>query len=153
MTTMTTMKSPPVYGETPPISMSMEDLKRKSAAGKPPLQLLQLAALVGAARVREYGDSKYAPGNWLNAPLDEETCNRYAGAALRHLQAMQGWGGRFTPSSCIQPDESDPEQGIVGSGLPHIDHAIMSLVMLREILTFRGQMPVDPGQHLHLSSP
>ena len=118
-----------------------EDLKRKSAAGKPPLALLQLRALIGAARVREYGDSKYAPGNWLNAPADEETCARYAGAALRHLMEMQLWGGRYSPYACAGRDTE--------SRLPHIDHAIMSLVMLREILMYHGILPADPGQHLH----
>ena len=118
-----------------------EDLKRKSAAGKPPLALLQLHALIGAARVREYGDGKYAPGNWLHAPADEETCTRYAGAALRHLMGMQAYGGQFDVLSCIRRDDE--------SDLPHIDHAIMSLVMLREILMYRGYMDADPGQHLH----
>lgn len=118
-----------------------EDLKRKSAAGKAPLALLQLHALIGAARVREYGDSKYAPGNWLHAPADEETCTRYAGAALRHLMGMQAYGGQFDVLSCMRRDDE--------SDLPHIDHAIMSLVMLREILMYHECMDADPGQHLH----
>lgn len=123
----------------------MTDLKIKTSAGKPPLQLLQLHALIGAARVREYGDSKYAPGNWLLADPNLETCARYAGAALRHLMAMQEAGGLFTPSSVRRLD--DESKG--GSGLPHIDHAIMSLVMLREIMQFNHLMTADPGQRLH----
>lgn len=125
-----------------------DDLKRKTAAGKPPLQLLQLYALTGAARVREYGDSKYAPGNWLRAADEPETYQRYAGAALRHISAMQGEGGNFTAASCAYEDL--PSEG--GSGLPHIDHAIMSLVMLRELLIHHNHLPVDPGQHLHTTT-
>lgn len=117
-----------------------EDLKRKSAAGKAPLQLLQLYALVGAARVREYGDSKYEPGNWLNAEDVEETYARYAGAALRHMMDMQSYAGRFTGESCASTD--------LESELPHIDHAIMSLVMLRELLMKYDHLSEDPGQHL-----
>lgn len=145
-------KAPPIYGETIPASTGgktvTEDLKRKTAAGKPPLHLLQLPALIGAARVREYGDSKYAPGNWLLADDTPETYQRYAGAALRHLMGMQGSGGEFYAGSCTRLDD-EPD----GSGLPHIDHAIMSLVMLREILMRHGHMKADPGQKLFTPNP
>lgn len=111
------------------------DLKIKTAAGKPPLHLIPLCALTGVARVREYGDAKYAPGNYLLADATTETRGRYIGAALRHLTALQLLGG-----SLYQVSATDDE-----SGLPHLDHAITSLIMLRHIMTHYGMMDQDPG--------
>jgi hypothetical protein len=118
--------------DAPPVS----DLKIAAARSKPPLQLIPLHALIGLARVIEYGAKKYAPGNWVNNPGDG-AAQLYIGACLRHLQGMQDDGGVYRTEGVEWWDEE--------SGLPHIDHAIASLVMLREIMVVNDVMKADPG--------
>lgn len=108
------------------------DLKIKTAEGKPPLDLLPLSALEGAARVFAYGAQKYAPGNYLLATAADGACSRYVAAALRHISAMQHPSGLVDVGSVIA---KDPE-----STLPHIDHTICGLVMLRAILMKAGAL-------------
>jgi hypothetical protein len=110
----------------------MTDKKIKTAKNKVPLSLVPSHALVGAARVFAYGARKYGPGNYLNATPDGETCERYRSAWLRHDSDLQLPNGLVTPDSLR---ELDPE-----SGLPHIDHMIAGLIMLRTILGIG-----DPG--------
>lgn len=112
------------------------DLKIKTAAQKAPLQLVPINAQAGTARVFQHGGAKYEPGNFLLA-TDDEAPARYCGALLRHLASMQEPNGLFTWSSIKAVDEE--------SGLPHIDHAIASLLMLRAVAIKTGALPVDPG--------
>lgn len=114
------------------------DLKIKTAAAKAPLQMLPLGAFTGAARVVQYGRKKYAPGNYLRATLEDGCGERYAGAALRHLRAIQEDDGLWTRESLSRLD--------VESGLPEIDHAICSLMMLRSILIKQNVLAEDPGE-------
>lgn len=116
----------------------MSDLKIKTAAKKPPLGIRTIAADAGAARVRAYGARKYEPGNYLLATLADGAAERYVGALLRHVGAMQEPNGLFTRASLARLDEE--------SGLPHVDHALCSLEMLRQILTKEGVLPEDPGE-------
>lgn len=115
----------------------MSDQKIKAAAGKPPLAMIPLRALKGVARVFGYGAKKYAPGNFLTAQLEDGAGERYPSALLRHLSDIQEPNGLFTTESL---SALDPE-----SALPHIDHAICGLIMLRAILTKEGALPEDPG--------
>lgn len=115
-----------------------EDLKIKTAAAKPPLQMLPLRAYIGPTRVTQYGRKKYAPGNYLRATLEDGCGERYAGAALRHLAAMQEDNGLWSRESLGRLD--------VESGLPELDHAICSLIMLRSILVKEGVLAEDPGE-------
>jgi hypothetical protein len=112
------------------------DLKIAAARSKPPLQLIPLHALIGLARVIEYGAKKYAPGNWVNNPGDG-AAQLYIGACLRHIAAMQDDGALY-PNGAVTWTDGE-------SGLPHIDHAIASLVMLREIMVVNDVMKADPG--------
>lgn len=114
------------------------DYKVKTAAKKAPLAMVPAAALTGAARVYQYGAKKYAAGNFYNANLDDGAGSRYVGAALRHLSEMQHPNGLHTPESLASRDDE--------SGLPHIDHAICSLLMLRSIMTKNNALPTDPGE-------
>lgn len=75
--------------------------------------------LLEVAKVSTMGAKKYTRGGWLTVP-DGET--RYWDAANRHLLASQ-----------IQ--DLDPE-----SGLNHLDHAIWSLMAVRE-LQLRNKEP------------
>lgn len=79
--------------------------------------LIPIEAIEGLAAVFTYGAVKYTPNGWKTVrPKD-----RYYAAAMRHLAEMR------------KGEWLDPE-----SGLPHIDHAITSLVMYREI-TLNGE--------------
>lgn len=101
----------------------------KRDAGKPDLSFLPTEALVGAARVFAFGARKYARDNWRGGmPWTQP----YA-AVLRHLTA---W---------LEGEDLDQD-----SGLPHLDHALCTLMMLRWFTAhradldnrFKGEAPV-----------
>lgn len=115
----------------------MSDEKIKTAAKKAPLALVPTQSLVGASRVFHFGSIKYQKGNFWNADLSDGAGERYVGAALRHLSEMQLPNGLHTPESLAARDEE--------SGLPHIDHILCGLMMLRSIMVKCGALPADPG--------
>lgn len=81
----------------------------KADAHKPRTDLLPFDALEGVAAVLNYGAKKYAERNWEKGLA----WGRLLGATLRHLFS---WG---------LGENLDPE-----SGLPHLDHAACSVLML-----------------------
>lgn len=87
---------------------------KKFDAGKPATHLLPPKALMCVAEVLGYGAVKYGEHNWRCVP---DARKRYIAAALRHL---------LTDMTNEQP--LDPE-----SGLPHIAHAITSLLFVLEM--------------------
>lgn len=103
-----------------------------------PLGNLPLWVLAGTARVFEYGGKKYELGNWYKADDRDTAASRYADAVLRHLSSIQSPGGPVTLDSAAALDDE--------SGLPHIDHLICSLLMMRGLLVKFGALPQDPGQ-------
>ncbi len=115
----------------------MSDFKVVTAEKKPSLAMIPLRALVGAARVFAYGARKYAPGNFYEATMADGAATRYLSAALRHMQEMQEPDGTHTYASLAAID--------CESELPHIDHLICGLVILRAILAKDGVLPTDPG--------
>lgn len=84
----------------------------KFDGNKPDWALLPLNATEEVVKVLTYGAIKYAPDNWKKVPNAE---NRYFAAAMRHLVEHR------------RGEEIDPE-----SGLPHLAHAICSLMFLLE---------------------
>lgn len=114
-----------------------EDFKTKAAEKKVPLAMVPLKALMGAARVFGYGAKKYAKGNFLKATMEDGAGERYPSGALRHLAEIQNLDGTFDTKSLAEPDDE--------SGLPHIDHWICGLIMLRAIMIKEGVLPADPG--------
>jgi hypothetical protein len=82
----------------------------KADRGKPGMGGLDLGVLALVARVFDHGNRKYAEDNHLK--MNVATLRRYAGACLRHLEARQ------------RGEMLDPE-----SGLPHLAHAIASLMI------------------------
>lgn len=88
----------------------------KHDAGKAQWHLLPWSAVASVVAVLEYGARKYSADNWQRVVDPGE---RYFSAALRHLVAWRG-GERL-----------DPE-----SGLPHLAHAVCSLLFL---LWFEGK--------------
>lgn len=87
---------------------------QKFDKGKPATHLLPPKALLCVAEVLGYGAVKYGEHNWRAVP---DARKRYVAATLRHL---------LTDMTNEQP--LDPE-----SGLPHIAHAIASLLFILEI--------------------
>lgn len=96
----------------------------KSDFSKPQMSLLPLKDLEGVVRVLEFGMKKYARGDWK---FVQDGAFRYFDAGLRH-------SGELTDPDTIEDlRKLDPE-----SGLPHIDHAICSLIFARHHI-FKGE--------------
>lgn len=117
-------------------------MKQGRNDAKVPLFWIPMWALQGVARVFAYGARKYAPGNWQRAGHEEGAdeggpLNDYQSAALRHWAAIQA----ACPVGVADWGAVDDE-----SGLPHIDHLICSLLMLRGIGQLAGLLPADPGR-------
>lgn len=85
---------------------------RKFDAGKPRMDLLPPRAVEQVARVLGYGAVKYGDSNWERV---EGWRGRYVAAALRHTFAY------------MRGEDHDAE-----SGLPHLAHAITSLLFVLE---------------------
>lgn len=79
--------------------------------GKPRPDLLPPGSILGASAVFAFGARKYSPWNWRGGIQ----VSRLLAATLRHLFAFSAG------------NDLDPE-----SGLPHLDHALCSLMMLRD---------------------
>ena len=86
---------------------------QKHDEGKNRLDLIPPAFILGVGEVLTHGAVKYGDYNYLEV---EDASSRYYAAAQRHLNAL--WGGEV----------KDPD-----SGLPHIFHAITSLLMFNEV--------------------
>lgn len=115
----------------------MENLKLRSGSmAKPPLGIVPMRALVGVARVLEDGYVFYAPGNWAEQPL-EDAAQAYDNGEQRHRMQSQPLNGLMTPQSLATLDAD--------SGLPHIDHQIAGLIILRSLMIRDGVLPEDPG--------
>lgn len=93
---------------------------KKFDDGKPRFDLLPSDAVAGVAEVLSYGATKYAARNWEHGLA----WGRLARAALGHLFAWLGG------------EDLDRE-----SGLPHLDHAACSVLMLSA--TVRRGLGVD----------
>ncbi len=111
---------------------------------KPMYSFLPAEALEGAAKVFMYGAKKYDAHNWRGGMK----WLRMWDAVQRHLWAWK------------EGEELDPE-----SGLPHLDHAMCGLMMLRthiareygednrfkELIDGKAQTTVVPGQPVQRS--
>lgn len=115
-----------------------QDSKIAFAAKKVPLMFIAMQAIYGVARVFGYGRKKHGAGNYLLASLSDGAGERYMGALLRHASEMQNLNGTWDAKSLAALDEE--------SGLPHLDHMIATLIMLRGILIKDGVLPLDPGE-------
>ena len=85
---------------------------RKDDQGKMPWEKMRWTELEQVVRVLEHGDNKYGIGNWKSFEPKEARW-RYFSAIMRHL--LSWWRGeRFDKDS----------------GLPHLAHAVASLLFL-----------------------
>ena len=85
----------------------------KYDAGKPRLDLLPWDAVLACGETLAYGAQKYGEDNWSRVPNGRA---RYLAASLRHIVAF------------AQGEWLDAE-----SGLPHLAHALTSLMFLYEL--------------------
>lgn len=116
--------------------MTITDPKIKTAAGKPPFDIVpwrvwdlilpevqrapeayQVAE--GLAWALRFGELKYAEYSYAHAELNEATFRRYIGAYKRHYTRAQ--------TEDLRGLDAD-------SGLPHLIHAFANLVILSSIL-------------------
>lgn len=90
-------------------------------SGKPKLSMLFDApnALEGAALVLEYGERKYARGNWLSGLPWTEILD----SLLRHAKSF---------NAGVDLDED--------SGLPHTDHMLVNALFLAEMAAVRPDL-------------
>jgi len=96
-----------------------KDAGDKFDAGKLMYDLTPWRAVRGVVTVLTYGAKKYGAHNWEKGIK----VSRLFAAAMRHLTAF--WLG----------EDTDTE-----SGLPHIDHAICDLMMMREMFSLHPEM-------------
>lgn len=87
--------------------------------GKPRVDLLPPAALVGVAEIFGYGAKKYGERNWQKGVLN----SKLLGSTLRHIFAHMGG------------ETVDKE-----SGLPHLNHALCDLMMIVDNMVNRPEM-------------
>jgi hypothetical protein len=85
---------------------------RKDDADKPRIHLLPIEALLGAARAMGHGADKYGADNYRK----DAAWNRYYDAVQRHMLDWQLG--------------KEIDDGPKGSGLPIIDHAAASVLIL-----------------------
>lgn len=97
----------------------------KHDQGKAQYRLLPMAQLEGVVRVMEYGVEVYEEGDWKFVP---DGGKRYLDAGLRHL-------AKHTDGHIL--DDVPDNKGRC-SYLPHLDHAIASLIMARYFIFEKG---------------
>jgi hypothetical protein len=115
---------------------SVGNLKlRGTSKHKVPLGIVPRAT-AGIARVLEDASVVYAKGNFLAQPL-ADAIEAYDSAMLRHRAACTPLSGIVTPESYASLDDD--------SGLPHIDHMLAGLLILRTLMIRDGVLPEDPG--------
>lgn len=140
-----------VYSEASvQVQTPTKDLKAGVGGKKPQLSHMPLGALTWAARAFQYGSSKYARGNYRRATVDKladfDRLEAYIDATLRHIFAVtteMEWTRGCTDVEGVQlmagawPD--------VESRLPHLCHALCSLMMAIQQGIDAGILPEDPG--------
>lgn len=93
----------------------------KPYGAKPPLYLLPLKLLWGAAKVLAHGKDKHGAWNYMEAESTVEAAEEYLSACLRHLSDMSGPG----KLGAVDRD----------SGLMAIDHALVNLMIAKHHIT------------------
>lgn len=120
-----------------PRTNEVENLKLRAGANKAPIGIVPMHALLGASRVLQDSAVKYAPGNFM-AQSVADACESYDSGWLRHRILCSPLSGLVTPQTYAALDAD--------SGLPHIDHMIAGLLILRTLMIRDGVLPEDPGQ-------
>ena len=93
--------------------------------GKPPIHLIPTKCITDAAFVFGFGAAKYGENNWRK-DLNNMPYSRHYGSIMRHLLAWHSG------------EDIDPE-----SGLPHLDHALTQMMILKTTTDFANKEKVD----------
>jgi hypothetical protein len=144
------LPQPDPAGGGPYRTAPTKDLKAGVGGRKPQLSHMPAAALAWAARAFQYGSSKYARGNYRRPTVDKladfDRLQAYIDASLRHIFAvttemewMRGCTELSGPQLLIGgwPDSE--------SRLPHLAHALCSLMMAIQQGVDAGILVEDPG--------
>jgi hypothetical protein len=91
----------------------------KNDSGKPAITLIPTDAITGMAMALTFGAKKYGADNFRGGIA----YRRLADAAMRHLLAF------------IEGEDNDKE-----SGLPHLDHCLASIAMLKFMTVHKQDM-------------
>src|SRR5688572_19639270 len=124
--------------------------------GRPKMSILPRIGTVYGVRAIEYGADKYARGNYhgpppaaLGADAGAKRLLGYIDAAQRHLTHVAdavnralGTGGDVTAACAVVDDEA--AGGFPASNLPHLAHALASLLIGVTCAADDGCLPVDP---------
>ena len=102
-----------MMNEPKKLEAQKDDGDIKADSGKLRYDLIPIDALEGIAEILTYGAKKYNDNNWLKSKYP----NRYYAAMMRHISEVRR--GHFVDNE---------------SGLFHIDHALVSLMMYRELM-------------------
>lgn len=131
------------------------DMKEGLTTARPKLSIIGQHAQTYTCRGMEYGGDKYCRGNYYGAPPAEVTpVERFMGyvdAAMRHLTKIaqafniaHGTGGNQAAACSVVDDEASAN--FPPSMLPHMAHALASLMIGTEVGVMDGLLPADPGQ-------
>lgn len=131
------------------------DMKHGLTGSRPALSILPRTGLIYGCRPLEYGADKYARGNYHGPPPAGVTGAMrllgYIDAAQRHLTAVTdavnralGTGGDMAEAAADRDLEASGN--FPASGLPHLAHALASLLIGVSCAVEDGLLPADPGQ-------
>jgi hypothetical protein len=131
------------------------DLKHGLTSSRPRLSIIGRHAMTHLCRAMEYGADKYKRGNYHGNPPAgvgaEARVLGYVDAALRHLTEVSqlynvahGTDGDTRAAVAVTDDVAS--RGFPASGLPHLSHALASLMVAIECAVQDGLLPADPGQ-------
>ncbi len=136
------------------------DMKAGLTGAKPKLSILPRTAMNYQARGTEYGEDKYARGNYHGPPPAALGSGLRAGAlrllgyidaTQRHLTNVSdalnralGTGGDLAAAACTRDTDSNGK--FPPSNLPDLAHAIASIGIGISCAADDGLIPVDPGR-------
>jgi hypothetical protein len=100
----------------------------KADYGKRRYDLVPITAIEGIAEIFTYGAQKYNDDNWLRSDYPD----RYFAACMRHIAEVRK--GKYV----------DPE-----SKCFHVDHALVCLIMYRELLVKKNIHPDNKWYYGH----
>jgi hypothetical protein len=140
---------------------ALGDMKAGLTSGRPKLSIVPAAGELYTCRAMEYGDDKYARGNYHGSPPEGVSpaarVMGYVDAAIRHLRAV---ASEYNRACGVRTDVSGYDEcadalctpddvasgGFPASGLPHLAHALASLAIGVQCGVDDGLLPPDPGQ-------
>ncbi len=134
------------------------DMKHGLGGARPQLSIVTRIGMIYGARATEYGSEKYARGNFHGPPPaklgDNAEAKRllgYIDAAMRHLMHVSdsinralGTGGDVAAACAVVDDEASGN--FPPSMLPHLSHALASLLIGVSCAADGELIPTDPGQ-------